>query len=375
MSHYNSENFRFDKIIFALPTQQNSKSAFCGTAVQLPSYVIPSDIPSPLLDSQVDAFALDPEGTMRKFIDANPNFHNPRDIGRILYHTPNLSPYAISYILFNSIYSSPALRFCFVNALDLDCVSIVDAIRYVTQRVAIPTSLMPIVNIADAFAHAYAMHNQLEWPDMKVVTCIFYSTIIYSFNRTLNKKTCGSFVDVCQHFSVLKDYSRPILQKIGESLEKQLPLLFFTSVPYSINPDTILEGQVEHEGRYRASFSAFFYRKDGSNIETFEPKDKTKRVSKLCLEESPNLPPGIVLDNVQKTYAYATQKVGVNKKPWCLMISRPDQHPFGFKAKDGSLKPSPRTSYTLAFKDEESLLTWMASINAKPFMDELTKLN
>jgi hypothetical protein len=307
--------------------------------------VIPSDIPTPLLDAYVDQFATQPEQTLSHFLDANPNLANPRDLGRVLFHTASLSPYAIAVILFNSSYSSRALVFSFMSAVDLDCVSIVDAIRYITQRVAIPGRSAGLCHFASSFAAAYGLRNQLEWPDARVVRDVICATICCC-------ALGGPFDDHTPRFESL----RGVITQLGAEIRQNPPALFFTSVPVCIDPKQELSGDVEHETRFRSSWKAFRYSiDDNKEIVSRDIKDKRKLVTKLPLD-------GVT----------ARQKIGNAKKPFCLVLQRADGAEFGFKVqKDNALKKCCRTSYALAFKPDTDLMVWMSAVNQKSLFDEL----
>jgi hypothetical protein len=351
MSHYRSENLRFTHVEYCLPLHP-PYTPWSGSVVELPPHVIPSDIPTALLDAYSDQFAVQPEQVLSQFLDANPNLANPRDIGRVLYHTPRLSPYAISLILFNSSYSSRALTFSFMSAIDLDCLSILDGIRFITQKVAIPTRTISIVQYSGSFASAYGLRNQLEWPDPKIVNDIFCAVLCLCVLG-------GDFDQHLSRFESLRSTSKFVLSQLAAEIKKDPPALFFTSVPFFVDVDAELAGEVEHEGRFRSSWKAYRYAREGDCIVSRDLKDKRRLVSKLPLQQ-----------------VTARQKFGTAKKPYCLTLQRIDGQEFGSKAnKDGSLKPSSRTSYALAFKTETELMQWMSAINQRSLVEELQALN
>ncbi|OHT11828.1 hypothetical protein TRFO_18624 [Tritrichomonas foetus] len=349
MSHYRSDNLKFPQVEYCLPSK-GPYQPWLGEPCTIPAHVIPSDIPNPLLDSYVDQFATQPEQVMTQFLEANPNFANPRDIGRILFHTKNLSPYAVAALLFNSSYSSRALIFSFMSAIDLDCLSIVDAIKYITQKVAIPTKTIGIVHFASAFSIAYGLRNQLEWPNTKVVNDIFCASLLYCFFG-------GEFYQQADVFESLKRTSRSIIEQIGNDLKNSPPALYFSSVPVKCTPSESLVGEIEHEGRYRSSWKAYNYSKDGNKIICREIKDKGKEISEVGLD-------GVI----------AHQRAS-GKKQYCMFLQRFDNREFGKKMKDGVLKDSQRKSYTLSFKTEGEMFKWISAVNVTALIEDLKVLN
>lgn len=354
MSHYRSDNFKFSQAVYCLPSSGAYKS-WLGKPCELPDYVIPSDIPTLLPESSVKQFTTQPEQVLTQFLEVNPQYMNPRDIGKILFHSKDLSPFAVSLLLFNSIYSSNALVFSFISAIDLDCVSIVDAIRFITQKVAIPAKAIIIVNLAEAFSNAYGLRNQLEWPNMKIIQSLFCATIRYCFLHSTNDDI--SFHSVVDSFSALEKISPAIIEQISQDLKKTPPAIYFTSAPINSKPNEQLSGDVEHEGRFRSSWKSYFYYLENNKLISKDSKSSSKIISEISL------------DSVN-----ASQK-NLPKKPYCMFLQRIDNREFGKKMKEGVLRDSPRTSYTLAFKDENELLLWISSINCNCIEFELQALN
>lgn len=354
MSHYRSENFKFSQAVYCLPSN-DKYSSWLGKQCELPDYVIPSDIPTLLPESYVKQFTTQPEQILSQFLETNPQYMNPRDIGKILFHTKGLSPFAISLLLFNSIYSSNALVFSFISAIDLDCVSIVDAIRFITQKVAIPTKSIIIVNLAEAFSNAYGLRNQLEWPNMKIIQSLFCATIRYCFLHSTNESV--TFHSVTDSFSALENVSPAIIEQIELDLRKDPPAIYFTSAPIKISQNGQLSGEIEHEGRFRSSWKSYYYYLENNKLYSKDNKSSNKIISEISLDA-----------------VNASQK-SLPKKPYCLHLQRFDNREFGKKMKEGVLRDSPRTSYTLAFKDESELLLWISTINYKPIQFDLESLN
>jgi hypothetical protein len=269
----------------------------------------------------------------------------------VLFHTARLSPYAIAVVLFNSSYSSPALTFSFMSAVDLDCVSLVDGIRFITQKVAIPTRTIPIVQFASSFASAYGLRNQLEWPDTKIVTDIFCAVLCFCVLG-------GEFDQHIARFESLRSVSKSVLKQMGAAIKRDPPALFFTSVPLFVDRDEDLAGEVEHEGRFRSSWTAYRYSREGEDLVSRDLNNKRKLVSKLPLQQ-----------------VTARRKLSNAKKQYCLTLQRIDGQEFGWKGnKDGSLKQSSRTTYSLAFRTEAELMQWMSAINQISLMEELQAL-
>jgi hypothetical protein len=303
------------------------------------------------MDSYVDQFSSQPEHTLGQFLEANPNFTNPRDIGRILYHTDGLSPYSVSVILFNSNYSSRALIFSFMTAIDLDCVSFVDAISLITQKSAIPTKASALMQYASSFASAYGLRNQLEWPDSAVVRDLLLASI--SFLAAAS----GTFSDHTSRFESLRSVLPSILTQMGAELSQKSPAIYFSSVPVKIDRATELTGDLEHEGRFRSTWSSFKYSLKGDEMVCKDAKGQ-KAISYIKLAS-----------------VFARQKTGVAKKPWCFTLQTYDNREFGEKVqKDGTRKPSSRTSYVLACKSEADLLAWISAVNQVDLFVELEVL-
>lgn len=376
MSHYKSENQRFPLCDYCLP----SKDAFepcCGSVVPLPAHVIPNDIPNPLLDSYSDQFNSQPEQVMAQFLEANPNFANPRDMGRILYFTPNLSPFAIALILFNSQYSSRALTFSFMSAIDMDCLSIVDAMCFILQKVAIPNMAFGIIYFASVFASAYGLRNKLEWPNLKVINDLFCASVCFTFKG-------GEFKEHIKKFSSLDDINPCMLEQIGATLIKKPPAIYFTNITMKVDNSEVMSEVIEQEGRYRSSWNSGKYTKEGDMIKYKDMKDRELGQIPLVTYKMPD---GSELDQIpsdmanepalyQHVYVIAKQKTGVPKRPYCLNLYRYDNKEFGLKVKkDGGTKPSPRTNYCLSFKTEAGMFKWLSAINYKCVSDDLSMLN
>jgi hypothetical protein len=292
-----------------------------------------------------------PEQVLAQFLEVNPHSANPRDLGRILFHTPRLSPYAIAVILFNSQYSCRALSFSFMSAIDLDCISIIDGIRFITQKVAIPTRSNAIRRFASSFASAYSLRNQFEWPDRKIVQNIFCAVLCHC--------VLDSELEQCfARFETLKAVQKAVLSHVAADVLRSPPAFYFTSVPSRIDPILAVSGDVEHEGRFRSSWKMYRYSKEGDELVSRDLKDKRKTISKLPLKN-----------------VIAKQKLNNSKKPYSLVLQRADGHEFGWKVnKDGSLKPSSRTSYALALKSEPELVMWMSAVNQISFLEEVRTL-
>lgn len=345
VSHYRSENFRFNQVVFCLPST-GPYEPWIGKQCDLPEYVNPSDMPSLLPESVIDQFATQPEEVMKHFLESNPHYMNPRDIGRILFHSKNLSPYAVSLLLFNSNYSSQALIFSFISAIDLDCLSIVDAIRYVIQKVAIPAKSDAIVNFAKSFSIAYGLRNQLEWPNMKVIQSIFCATIrCLFFNNSFRKEAEG--------FKSLSNLSNCIIDQIAKELKENPPAVYFSSTPIKLEIGTTISGELEHEARYTGSWKAYYYVKENNKLTSKESKSSSRIISEISLD-----------------LVTAAQRSSP-KRPYCMYLARIDGQEFGKKMKEGQLRDSPRTSYTLAFKNDKDLLVWISAINAGTLASDL----
>jgi hypothetical protein len=338
MTHYRTEKLPFSKVDFCLITK-GPFSPWTGSIVVPPSHVHPGDVPTPLLDAYAEQFALQPEAALNQFLEANPNLNNPRDIGRILFHTDGLSPYALSVLFFNSNYSSRALLFSFMTAIDLDILSLPEAMAYITQKVAIPTKSLAMCQYANSFASAYSLRNQLEWPDWQVVQDLILTSLCFCVLG-------GEFSHHVKRFESLKTVAPEILKQVEWELQHQPPALYFSSVPTRIDGNQELTGELDHEGRFRSSWNTYRYVLKVDEIICKELKgQKTQSI--------------IPLQAVT-----AKQKTGTGKKPWCMVLQKIDGAEFGDKvAKDGSRKPSSRTSYTLACKTEEELMTWIAGVN------------
>lgn len=371
MSHYKSEVLAFSQCNCCLPSNGVYEPC-CGKIVELPSHVKPNDIPNPLLDTYADQFNLQPEHVMARFLEANPNFANPRDMGRILYFSQNISPFAISFILFNSQYSSQALTFSFMSAIDMDCLSIDDAMRYILQKVAVPNWTIPIVHFATAFASAYGLRNKLEWPNLKIIQDLFCAAICFSFKG-------GEFSDYVKRFTSLGSVNERILEQIGNSLKERPPAIFFSSISMMTDNCVVLSDTFEQEGRYRSSWKKGHYKKEGNLISFKDAKDKEQGQIPIIQYI---LPDGSKVDKisnemiVKSTYAIARQRIGVPKKPNCFTLSMDDNSEFGMKVKkDGTTKPSSRTAYTFSFEREDVMQRWLSVINYQYVYDELDKLN
>jgi hypothetical protein len=321
-----------------------------GQLIDLPSYVVPADVPGPIPDQFLNEFAVRPEQTLSEFLDANTIFANPRDIARILFHTPEISPFAVSMILFNSRFSSKALLFSFVAAIDLDSISLPDAMRFVTQKVALPTKVRRIVKFAQVFATAYTLRNELEWPDKRVVNDIFLAAIAFLVLG-------GPFATHTNKFENLRKFSTFILDKIGMELKIHPPALFFTMIPSSL-PPTELISAVEQGRRFFRSWKTYQYIFEPGSIICSDIKDKDKIIAIIPTE-------GVI----------ARWKSGSTKKGLYLVLQRFDNRDFGSKMKDGVLKNRSKNCYTLAFKSERELLIWAAAVNIGWFRDELKGLN
>ncbi|KAH0791588.1 hypothetical protein GPJ56_004510 [Histomonas meleagridis] len=351
-SNFQTQNLRFPQIEFCIPREksgQDSFSPYCGTIIKtLPDYVIPSDIPTTLLTPYVEQFATQPEACLTQFLEANPNFSNPRDLGRILFHTPDLSPYGVAIILFDSQYSSPALTFSFITAIDLDYISIVDAMRYIFQKVAVPTRTSCIKAFASAFSTAYGLRNRLEWPYLRVIYDIFCATICFLFSD-------DNFHEYVQAYSSLKNINETVIQQIGAELTQSPPAIFFSNVPIKVNINDSISDVAEQEGRYRSSWKTNKLVKEGEMITVKDSKDK-------------------IIGQISTIGVIAKQRFGVSKRPFCLTMHRFDNAEFGTKIKGIVAKPSRRTAYSLAFKKEEQLMRWISSINTGYVKDDLRTL-
>jgi len=336
MSYFKCGSVRFNATMYCLPSKFPFPPWF-GQISQIPSHVVPNDIPTTMTESMAEAYALNPENVLQKFLEANPSFFNPREIGRIIFHSPNVSPFANSLILFNSNFSSNALLFSFITAIDLDCLSIIDAIRYITQRLAIPTNTSAMHLFAKTFAHAYSMRNPMEWPSEQVVRDILLSLILHAYT----KEEYGSIMSRVESSKSLSSY---IMDHLSNEIKTNPPPIYFSSIPYSAPVE--LSGDIEHEGRFVSSWSTSHYKKTKDMIIAYGSKDKLDEISKIPL-----------------IFAFATQKIGIKNKPFVMQIQRLDNKAFGTKQKDGIWHNSTRTSYTLAFKEEKELLTWISSVN------------
>ena len=329
--------------------------------LDLPAHVLPpsSDIPSPLLDSYVDQFATQPKVALQQVLDAKEKFANPREIGRILVHTPHGAPFAIAHIRIDSNDSSRALLFSFMSAIDLDCLSIVDAIRFITQHVAIPTSCEAIQIMSEMFAIAYGLRNQLEWPNKEAVADIFCVAVAVAADETVD------FFKEASAIGSLKDVPEQILQDIGKELKEKPLAVFFTSIPMW-KPDPGFNFRVEHEARYRAQWKEEMYQFSASEnkIKCFGIGNR-KQNSEIPLE-----------------CVFATQKVGDKKRPWCFELRRNDGKEFGRKVKEEkkgtdklvTVKESTKKQYVLASKDELEVMMWISAVNMPRFMEQVRAL-
>ena len=327
----------------------------------LPPHVLPpsSDIPSPLLDSCAEQFATQPKATLQQFLESNEKFANPRDIGRLLYHTPGLSQFAIAQILFDSNESSRALLFSFMSAIDLDSLSIVDAIRFITQKVAIPTSRNAIFVMSEMFAVAYGLRNQLEWPNKEAVADIFCVAIAVSVCDELD------FVTEAHGIASLQEVPKRILEDIGKELKNRPLAIFYTSCPVW-KPAPQFQFLVEHEARYRSVWKEEVYEFVGSEnkIKCFGNGNR-KQSSEIPLE-------GVV----------ATQRVGDKKRPWCFELRRSDGKEFGRKVKEEkkgadklvTVKESTKKQYVLASKDEMVVMIWLSAVNMPTLIENAKDL-
>jgi hypothetical protein len=356
MSHFRNDNLRFAQVEYALPSTYPFQP-WIGTVAELPNYAVPNDLPSPLLDSCVDQFTLQPEQALTHFLEANPSFSNPPDIGRLLFHTARLSPYATSVILFNSIYSSRALTFSFMTAIDLDCLSFVEAVRYVAQKAAIPTQvsgspLTAFSQYVSTFASAFSMRNPLEWPDPIVVKDLLTAAICsVAMGR--------DFTEQARKFPSLKSVSSYLIGVIGQELSQSPPPFYFTSAPIRHNSKQELSGEIDHDGGVLSSWQTFRYKKEETELQCFESKTKGKFLMKLPLDK-----------------VVARARAGVAKKPWCLTLQRTDGLPFVEKPlKDGTFKMSSSNTHLLAFKTEYDMFVWMSAINQRGFLVELAAIN
>jgi hypothetical protein len=237
-----------------------------------------------------------------------------------------------------------------MTAIDLDCVSFVDAIGLITQKVAIPTKSLAILQMANSFSAAYALRNQLEWPDGKVVQDLFLASICYcTFS--------GNFLDHASRFESIKSVSPFILNQIGVELKEKPPALYFSSVPVKFDNSREFSGDLDHEGRFRSSWSPFKYVLKGDEMICKDAKGQK------------------VISSIRLLGVSARQKVGVSKKPWCISLQTYDNREFGEKVqKDGTRKPSSRTSYVLGCKNEVEMLTWISGVNQYDLFLELESL-
>lgn len=337
----------YHKCVYCLP----SKAPFepwNGTIPSKDSIMIPTDIPSTLTVSMAESYATNPEQVLTKFLEANPNFDNPRDIARIIFHSPNISPYANALIIYNSAFAiqmHKALLRSFITAIDLDCVSLIDAISAITAKIAIPENCMAINFFVTTFAQIYCMRNSLEWPDKEVVKEIFYAVIASAFHKK-------RFTEVIDKYSSFKTISKYVLDQISYEVENHPPPIYFTALP--VYTELQLEAELEHEGRFINSWSSFYYEFTKVNTNGRDSFLITYYTSKAKEDIRGKIP----LD-----FAVASPKQNIKNKPWVLQINRLDNTAFGVKNKDGHFKDSPRTSYTLAFKTEKDLLTWISAIN------------
>ena len=341
------ENFKYNRAVYCLPSTSPFKP-YMGSIPNKDNIMIPMDIPSTLTDSMCEAYSVNPEQVLMKFLEANPNFYNPRDIARIIFHSPNVSPYANALILFNSSFSSRSLLLSFITAIDLDCIGLIDAISYITSKVAFPENAMAITMFAEIFAHIYCMRNPLEWPDKAVVRDIFFSVIASQFFKE-------EFSASIENYPTLKTVSKYVLDQISYEVRVHPPPIYFTCCPLNAPQD--ISDLIEHEGRYMSSWNTYYYRKEGNIIRSYKDAKSTEVQAVIPLD-----------------FATAAPKTGVKNKQNVLVITRVDNLEFGEKLKDGVMKKSPRTSYTVAFKTEKDLFTWISSINNQILSDTLKQL-
>lgn len=348
-THFRTENSRFSNLSYCLPTT-GPFVPYSGELVEVPSYVIPTDLPPPLPQMLVSAYNKNPEEVLTNFLESNPSYNHPREIGRILFNTPDVSPYANAVILFNSTFSSRALIFSFVTAIDLDCLSLTDAMRFVLARVAIPTHTQPLIHFASAFAHAYHLRNQLEWPSEVEVEYLMCTVVLQAL-------TGEPFRQVKEGFASLANASKVLIEQIEASLNEHPIPVYFSSLPVHNTPGDSIQVEAEQEGRYRSSW----------NTHSFEIKDQTIYCSHSKTKKAISKIP---LDQVTAYY-----RPGVPKKPWVIYFQRLDNMEFGEKMKDGAYKKSPRTSYTIAFGSEGDMHKFLSAINQGQATENLKMLN
>ncbi|EAY22889.1 hypothetical protein TVAG_076360 [Trichomonas vaginalis G3] len=346
----------YQKCVYCLP----SKAPYEPWYGQIPnkeSIMIPTDIPSTLTESMAESYATSPEQVLKKFLETNPNFYNPRDIARIIFHSPNISPYANAFIIYNSDFAvqmHKALLRSFITAIDLDCVSLIDAISAITAKIAIPEKIIAIQFFVTTFAHIYCIRNTLEWPDKKIVEDIFYAIIASALNKQ-------KFADIIDKYQSFKKISKYVLDQISFEVEHHPPPIYFTALP--VNFPQSLEAELEHEGRFINSWSSFYYEFAKTNTGNGETG---------MIKYYPNKNKDDLRGEIPLEFAFASPKQGIKNKPWVLQISKRDGTSFGRKKKDGVMKSSPRTQYTLAINNEKDLLTWISAINFKYVHTEIS---
>lgn len=264
-------------------------------------------------------------------------------LGPFLFYANWIHPKALTEFFFSSYNRDPkSLIYFFFSSMSLEFVTLVDAMRLLIPRIALPNNMEQLKIIVDSFAEAYYESNQYYSETKKEIADLVIESIMVSLKEEFK---------LFENEYTSKNMKQSI---ISELKAKKIPM-FFTFVDSDPSMGIKKTGFLSKVGG-----SVFkrkkrnFFQLESNALHYYKTKENREMFGE------------IPLDNVEVQYVHAQ-----GKETSHFIIKSINEKPFGTKMSKGKKKESRKNQYTLFADNESEVHEWVYTLKLISFYHTL----
>jgi hypothetical protein len=267
----------------------------------------------------------------------------PYYIGPFLLYSDGIRPAAITQYAFFRANEAKTLFYYFFAAANIDFMPLPEALNLLLSRIAFPEDQPSLFIIFCAFTDAYYNANQYIAETREEICKIAISAVVLSMTK--RKREClpqTRFMQLVEQVRCSDDYK----VYLYESLKEMPIVLFFTTIHFTNEPDTVKRGSMT-QNRGLFNKKKLFCVLSDQMLKIYKDQN--------CTDQSEEVP----LYNVTVKFVGAKEK-----EPAKMVIASKDGLPFGSSFLKGLRRPGKKSQYEFSGpKDDIELKQWVDLLN------------
>jgi hypothetical protein len=287
----------------------------------------------------------------KSLLSAEPHYVSP-----FLFFCDGIRPAAVSQYFFQKPAEAQTLFYYYFASANLDYMALPDALRLLLSRVAYPDDQKSLFAIFCAFADAYYESNQYISETRDEICKLAIAAVVLSMSK---RKASAEILSQARFLQLVEQVrcSEEFKLYLYESLREKPIVLYFTSVHFSTDPETVKKGVL-------TKTRGLFNKKKLYCV-------LSEQIFKIyndqgCSDQSEEIP----LHNVTVRFVPAK-----DKEPAKMVISSKDGLPFGSSFQKNQRRPGKKSAYEFSGPREDTeLRAWVDNLNFAAFYAHLIQL-